>query len=81
MMLHEWIGVLGDSLFAMRAMSAALGTIAIVLIFVVVREIWRSLADESAAELESWPVPSPRSYTPQSPDGAVGPRSEDVSAA
>jgi hypothetical protein len=50
-MLHEWIGVLGDSLFAMRAMSAALGTIAIVLIFVVVREIWRSLADESAAAI------------------------------
>ena len=49
MMLHEWIGVFGDSLFAMRAMSAALGTIAIVLVFVVVREVWRSLIDESAA--------------------------------
>jgi mannosyltransferase len=50
-MLHEWIGVFGESLFAMRAMSAALGTIAIVLIFVVAREVCRSLADESAAAI------------------------------
>ena len=48
-MLHEWIGVLGDSLFAMRAMSAALGTIAIVLVFAAVREICRSLGGEAAA--------------------------------
>jgi uncharacterized membrane protein len=47
-MLHEWIGIFSDSLFAMRAMSAALGTIAIVLVFVVVYEGYRSLADESA---------------------------------
>jgi len=39
LMLHEWIGVFGDSPFAMRAVSAALGTIAIVLVFVVVREV------------------------------------------
>jgi mannosyltransferase len=37
LMLHEWIGLFGDGLLAMRAMSAALGTIAIVLIFVAVR--------------------------------------------
>ncbi len=51
MTLHEWIRVFGDSLFAMRAMSAALGTIAIVLVFVVVREVCRSLADESAGAI------------------------------
>jgi uncharacterized membrane protein len=50
-MLHEWIGVLGDGLFTMRAMSATLGTIAIVLVFVTVREVYRSLADESAAAI------------------------------
>jgi mannosyltransferase len=48
-MLHEWIGVFGDSLFAMRAMSATLGTIAIILVFVAVREVWRSLVNESTA--------------------------------
>jgi hypothetical protein len=50
-MLHEWIVLFSDSLFAMRAMSAALGMIAIVLVFVVVREVCRSLADESAASI------------------------------
>ncbi len=50
-MLHEWIGVFGDSVFALRAMSAALGTIAIVLVFVAVREVCRSLVDESAAAI------------------------------
>ncbi|MGH7750455.1 MAG: hypothetical protein ACREQ5_37630, partial [Candidatus Dormibacteria bacterium] len=48
-LLHGWIGVFGDSLFAMRAMSAALGTIAIFLVFVAVRESWRSLVGEPAA--------------------------------
>ena len=46
LILHEWIGVFGDGLFAMRALSAALGTIAIVLVFVAVREVCRSLVDE-----------------------------------
>jgi len=41
LMLHEWIGVFGDGLSAMRAMSAALGTIAIVLGFAAVREACR----------------------------------------
>jgi hypothetical protein len=50
-MLHEWIGFFSDSLFAMRAMSAALGTIAIVLVFVVVREVCRSLAGDSTAAI------------------------------
>jgi mannosyltransferase len=49
--LHAWIGVFSDSLFAMRAMSAGLGTIAIVLVFVVVREVCLSLADDSAAAI------------------------------
>jgi hypothetical protein len=49
LMLHEWMGVFGDSLFAMRAMSAAFGTLAIVLVFMVVREVWCSLVGESAA--------------------------------
>ena len=50
-MLHEWIGIFGDNLFAMRAMSATLGTIAIILLFVVVREVCRSLVDESATSV------------------------------
>ncbi len=41
LMLHEWIGFFGDGLSAMRAMSAALGTIAIVLAFAAVREACR----------------------------------------
>ena len=46
LMLHEWIKLVGDSLFAMRAISAGLGTIAIVLVFVAVREVYRSLAQD-----------------------------------
>ncbi len=42
--------VFGDSLFAMRAMSAALGTIAIVLLFYAVREVYRALGGETSAE-------------------------------
>jgi len=45
-LLHEWIAVFGDSLVAMRAMSGALGTLAIILTFVAVREVCRTLADE-----------------------------------
>jgi mannosyltransferase len=47
--LHEWIRIFGDSLFALRAMSACLGTIAIVLVFVAVREVYHSLSDEPTA--------------------------------
>jgi len=46
LILHEWIKLFGDSLSAMRAMSAALGTIAIVLVFVAVREVCNSLRDQ-----------------------------------
>ena len=49
-LLHEWVRVFGDSLFALRAMSAALGTIAIVLLFLAVSEICRSLGGEASAE-------------------------------
>lgn len=48
--LHGWVRVFGDSLFALRAMSAALGTVAIVLLFVAVREVCRSLGGEACAE-------------------------------
>ncbi len=49
--LHEWIRAFGDSLFALRAMSAVLGTIAMVLLFVAVREVCRLLGDESSAAI------------------------------
>jgi hypothetical protein len=48
--LHEWVRFFGDSLFAMRAMSAALGTLAIVLLFFAVREAGRSLGGAAGAE-------------------------------
>lgn len=48
--LHGWIRIFGDSLFAMRAMSATLGTLAIVLLFFAVREVCRSLGGASAVE-------------------------------
>lgn len=47
--LHEWIRAFGDSLFVLRAMSAVLGTIVIVLLFIAVREVCRSLDDEPSA--------------------------------
>jgi mannosyltransferase len=50
-LLHGWIGVFGDSLFAMRSMSAILGTIAIALMFLTVREVCRSLVDEGAVDV------------------------------
>jgi hypothetical protein len=51
LVLHGWVWIFGDSLFAMRAMSAALGTVAIVLIFFAVREICRALGGEAGAEV------------------------------
>ena len=50
LVLHGWVRIFGDSLFAMRAMSAALGTLAIVLLFVAVREACCALGGEAAAE-------------------------------
>ncbi len=45
--LHGWMRIFGDSGYAMRSMSAALGTISIVLLFLVVREFYGLLADSS----------------------------------
>jgi uncharacterized membrane protein len=45
LMLHEWIGVFGESLSAMRAMSAVLGTIVIALVFIAVCEACRDSDD------------------------------------
>ena len=50
-LLHEWIEFFGDSLFTMRSMSGILGTIAIVLVLVCVREVCRSLGGESTAAI------------------------------
>ncbi|HEY2525798.1 MAG TPA: glycosyltransferase family 39 protein, partial [Candidatus Binataceae bacterium] len=48
--LHEWVRLFGDSLFAMRAMSAVLGTLAMVLLFFAVREAGCSLGGAAGAE-------------------------------
>ena len=52
--LHLWIRLFGDSLTAMRALSATAGTVAILLVFIVVREILaltpRVHDDESTVE-------------------------------
>jgi hypothetical protein len=48
--LHEWIRVFGDSLFALRAMSAVLGSIVIPLMFFAVSESCRLLGDEGSSE-------------------------------
>ena len=49
LLLHGWIRVFGDGVSAMRAMSAVLGTIAIVLVFAAVREVCRSLGGQVGA--------------------------------
>jgi hypothetical protein len=51
LVLHEWVRVFGASLFAMRAMSAALGTIAILLLFFAVREVFRALGGETCTDV------------------------------
>ena len=50
LVLYEWVRAFGASLSAMRAMSALLGTIAIVLLFFAVREIYLALQGEAGAE-------------------------------
>ncbi len=47
LMLHGWIAVFGSSLAAMRAMSAALGVVSILLVYLVVGELF---APESEGE-------------------------------
>jgi mannosyltransferase len=49
LMLHEWMGLFGDGLPAMRAMSAVLGTIAIVLVFAAMRQACRGAGGADAA--------------------------------
>lgn len=49
-LLHGWIRVFGDGLLSMRALSAGLGTISIVLLFATVREVCLCLADEPGEE-------------------------------
>ncbi len=48
LMLHGWIAIFGSSLPAMRAMSAMLGTVTILLVYFVAVELFSS--DESATE-------------------------------
>ncbi len=49
--LHAWIGAFGDGLASMRAMSAALGTFAIVMVYLVSRELLlMSLANRAGDE-------------------------------
>ena len=48
--LHLWIGAFGDEVGPMRALSALLGTLAIVLLFGAVREIFRALDDDPSPE-------------------------------
>jgi uncharacterized membrane protein len=49
LVLHQWIRFFGDTAASMRRLTALNGTIVIVLVFVAVREVCRSLGDESAA--------------------------------
>jgi hypothetical protein len=58
--LHLWMAEMGDSLIAMRMLSACVGTIAIVLVFFVGREI---LALTPSHPISSEPTDSPGSPT------------------
>lgn len=52
--LHYWIAAFGQGLPAMRSLSAILGTVAIALLFIAVREIIEALRDDD---------PSPADFT------------------
>ncbi len=41
LMLHGWIAIFGDSLFAMRSLSALFGLLTIILMFPLTREVFR----------------------------------------
>jgi len=45
LLLHYWIRIFGDSLRSMRGLSAAFGTISIVLMFVVLGELYGAFAE------------------------------------
>jgi hypothetical protein len=51
LLLHGWISVFGDGVAAMRAMSAVLGTIAVVLVFAAMREVCHSLGGRAGAAI------------------------------
>ncbi len=51
--LHGWIGLFGDGLGAMRALSALLDTFSIVVVFVLVRELLRARSSAPQSESES----------------------------
>ncbi len=53
LVLHLWIGAFGDAVGPMRSLSALLGTLAILLIFAAVREIFRVFDDGRHPELAS----------------------------
>lgn len=48
--LHGWIRCFGEGIFAMRSLSALLGTIAILLVFWVARELLQGPGDAGAGE-------------------------------
>jgi hypothetical protein len=48
--LHEWIAAFGDRLSTLRAMSAEISTISIILVFLVIREICDAFAEPSEAD-------------------------------
>jgi len=54
-LLHGWIRIFGDSVASMRRLSAAIGTIVIVLVFVAVREACRlsEVQSEDQSEAQS----------------------------
>ena len=49
LMLHEWIGIFGDGLVAMRSLSALFGLLTIVLMVPLTREIFRIRAEGGEA--------------------------------
>jgi len=51
LVLHLWIGAFGDAVGPMRSLSALLGTLAILLIFAAVREIFRAFDDDPRPDL------------------------------
>lgn len=46
LVLHGWIRIFGDGAYAMRSMSAVLGTVSIALLFFVVRDFYAILTDD-----------------------------------
>ncbi|HKV56435.1 MAG TPA: hypothetical protein VJN94_17510, partial [Candidatus Binataceae bacterium] len=51
--LHVWMRLLGDSLYAMRSLSALAGTVAIIAVFLVTRELFSAADSPVLATHES----------------------------